>query len=135
VFAAAVCRSVLLALSVVPSQSVVEAEPSFDHEQFCNAATDIARLQNEDRGKWLDDHTRHDGMTVDREERAVELTLFVQGAFRELVGNWQDRTNYQWSEDYCNDPGWAAAINNQWRVVLTVHSSAGELFSARADCH
>jgi hypothetical protein len=93
------------------------------------ANVDLARLE---RGKISAATGRAAYESI---KRAVELTLFVQGAFRELVGNWQDRTNYQWSEDYCNDPGWAAAINNQWRVVLTVHSSAGELFSARADCH
>jgi hypothetical protein len=135
VFAASLCRSVLLVLALLPSQRIAESEPSFDHEQFCLAAKDIERLQNEDRGTWLDDHTRHDGMTVDCEERVVELKLFVQGAFGELVGNWQDRTTYKWSEDYCTDPGWAAAINHQWRVALTVQSGAGELFSVRADCH
>lgn len=123
------------ALFLVPGASVTEPEVPFSHERFCVAARDIEQQSNAGRGTWLDDHTRHDGMSVDCEARAVELKLYVRLPFRELPGNWQDRMGYAWSNDYCGDAGWAASINHHWSVTLTVSSVADETFSSRADCH
>ena len=127
--------SLLLALVLVPNVSMHELEPHFDHEQFCIAAQDIERRANADLGRWLDEYTRHGGMTVDCKTRAVELTLYVQLPFKDIPGRWQDRVHYQWSDDYCTDPAWAASITQRWKITLTIYSIADEHFSVRADCH
>jgi hypothetical protein len=127
--------SLLLALFVVPSVSIAEPEPRFDHEKFCIAAQDIERRANADQGTWIDEYTRHEGMTVDCETRAVELRLYVHVPFKDIPGNWQDRVHREWSDDYCTDPAWAASIAQRWRIVLTIRSIGSEQFSARADCH
>ncbi len=124
------------AIALAPgAAAAVDLDAAFDHVRFCTDAKEIERQHNKQPGSWLDDHRRHDGMSVDCGERTVELQMFVQGSFSEFVGNWRDRTTYTWNQDYCTDPSWAAGINNQWRITLSVRSAAGELFSVRADCH
>ena len=103
------------------------------------------RQSNADRGKWLDDPTRHDGMVVDCETRSVELKLYVKLPFNELPRNWQDRMERTWSDDYCGDTAWAASITHHWRVTLIVVSIADETplvarrlslrFAESGECH
>ena len=110
-------------------------ESAFDHARFCHDAGKVMQTANGDRGKWLDEFTRHDGVVLDCEARAVETKLFVTIAFKDIAGNWRDRTNFKWNEDYCNDPAWQAAITHQWKVFLTVTSSVDEVEHFRAACH
>lgn len=112
-----------------------ETDKAFDHDSFCLTAWEIVQRTNEERGKWIAEHTRHEGMTVDCQKRTVELKLLLHSPFKDIPGNWRDRTNFRWNEDYCSDPGWEAAINNQWTITLTVMSANEEIASFRADCH
>ena len=127
--------SLLAAVLLSPGVADADPEGPFNHEKFCIAVRDIERQSNAGRGKWLDDSTRHDGMTVDCEAHAVELKLYVKLPFSELPRNWQDRMERAWSDDYCGDAAWAASITHHWRVTLTVVSIADETVSWRADCH
>lgn len=111
-----------------------DLENSFDHSRFCYEASEVAQTANRDLGKWLDEFTRHDGVAVDCDARSIETKLFVRLAFKDIPGNWRDRTNFKWTEDYCNDPAWQAAINHQWKVSLTV-TSVNEVERFRAECH
>lgn len=52
----------------------------------CVVVRDVERQSNADRGRWLDDSTRQDGMAVDC-ERSVELKLYVKLPFNELPRN------------------------------------------------
>jgi len=126
---------VTVAAILIASATTAETELPFDHDRFCDAAKDTERRSNEDRGKWIEEDTRYDGITVSCENRTVEFKLFVQLGFIDIPGNWKDRTNYKWSADYCTDPSWAAAINNRWKVALVVRSAIGEDAYFRADCH
>ena len=126
-----------LIAAVLLSPGVADADPEtpFSHDKFCVAVREIERQSNADRGFWLDETTRHDGMTVDCEAHSVELKLYVKLPFNELPRNWQDRMERTWSDDYCGDTAWAASITHHWRVTLIVVSIADEIVSWRADCH
>jgi len=112
-----------------------DPEAAFDHARFCRDASEVVQTANGDRGKWLDEFTRHDGVVVDCEAQTVETKLFVALAFKDIPGNWRDRTNFKWNEDYCNDLAWRDAINHQWQILLIVTSSVDEVERFRAECH
>ena len=115
--------------------SIAATEAAFDHGRFCIGAQDVERRSNTAQGKWLDEYTRHDGMTVNCTERSVNLTLYVAVPFEQIEGNWQDRLNAAWSNDHCSDPAWAASIDNRWSIRLIVNSNTNETISLHADCH
>ena len=127
--------SLLLAAIACAALLSQDASASFDHAWFCRAAQDVAHRANAQRGSSIDEHTRHEGMTVECASTSVELKLSVDVPFSAMPQYWQDRISMQWSDDYCSDPAWSEAITYRWNITLLVQSTAGETFSVRADCH
>jgi hypothetical protein len=90
---------------------------------------------SEERGKWIAENTRHEGMTVDCSKRTVELKLFLQTR--------HSRTSPATGEIARTSGGTRTIAqtlggrlqSHQWSVTLTVMSAKEETASFRADCH
>jgi hypothetical protein len=63
----------------------------FDQDEFCIAATEAARRMN--ARKWLDRSTRHEGVEVDCESKALAAKRFLNTDPNAMREGWEARSN------------------------------------------
>jgi hypothetical protein len=111
------------------------AQPAlpFDQDEFCQAATEVARRANASAGRWLDRSTRHDGVRVDCESKTVEFRRFLNADPDSMRSDWEERKARDWNSNYCVDQDWREAIDNGWKITSTVTIRTGDRLSFVAE--
>jgi hypothetical protein len=102
---------------VAANLALTPAPSSFDHGAFCQQMLAAAAVDSARPGTPIDRFTRHGGMSVYCEDRAVEIrTLLDRPAMNGGVKTQERR----WRDDHCSDPNVAEAIANKWIIKATI---------------
>jgi hypothetical protein len=104
-----------------------------DHEQFCKAMTEIARLGNLDAGRWLDRHTRDDGVEVLCGMRTVNFKRFTN-INPDPGGIWRQQKALEWNSTACSSAVLRDAIASGWIITSLVTATSGERTLVIATC-
>ena len=97
---------------------------AFDHEQFCQAASQLARSTRINVGTWIDRTTRNDGIEVFCDRKIVHFKRYSSA--RAITDIWKQSKTDEWSSAYCNSSTWREAIDNGWLISSTVTAASGE---------
>ena len=111
----------------------LQAQP-FTDALFCQAMQEIATQRNKDAGTKVDAVTTDLGIAVLCNMKVVDFKKRIDLAFSQMDPGWQDRKQSQWNRIYCNNPGFAKAIANGWRISSTTTDTEGKRHHMEANC-
>jgi hypothetical protein len=116
-------HATILAALLVPAVACAPAA-AFDHNQFCQAASQFARASRINTGTWIDRTTRNDGIDVFCDRKIVHFTRYSSA--RSISDAWKQGRTEEWSGATCQSEMWREAIDNGWLVSATVTTASGE---------
>ena len=126
------CLLPLVALVAVSSTASAPAL-AFDDRAFCVAAEQLALAATKDIGLWIDRLTRNAGMVVSCGARVVEFNRTYAPSVSRSA-DWKERKAEEWSVAHCTNPIWSDAIQNGWKINLTLSAADGSSVSLSARC-
>jgi hypothetical protein len=104
-----------------------------DAEQFCKAMTEIARSGNVDAGRWLDRHTRDDGVEVLCGMRTVNFKRFTN-VTPDPAGVWRQQKAVEWNSTACSSAVLRDAIASGWIITSVITAASGARTLVIATC-
>ena len=107
---------------------------AFDQREFCVAAQQIAIAAEKDVGLWIDRVTRNAGIEVSCERRSVQFQRFTYAPLASMNEASRARNAAEWNATHCNNPIWADAIHNGWKIALVVKSADGRQVTLSTQC-
>jgi hypothetical protein len=105
-----------------------------DHDQFCRAMTEIARLGNVDAGRWLDRYTRDDGVEVLCDIRTVNFKRFIRPGPDSKEPGWKQKKSQEWNSTACSSSVLREAIDGGWIITSAITIAGGDRILAIAIC-
>ena len=75
---------------------------------YCLDLTHRAVRMNAQAGKWLDRFTRHDGVSVNCDDKRVEFSRFMAATPASMGDGWEDRQEREWNASQCSDAAFTA---------------------------
>jgi hypothetical protein len=128
----------LLASSAVVALTLTALTPA-SHAQdaekaYCLDLTHRAVRMNAQAGKWLDRFTRHDGVSINCDDKRVEVRRFMAAAPASMGEDWENRLEREWNATQCRDPRSREAIEKDWTVRAIYTTAAGRNVSFDAEC-
>jgi hypothetical protein len=106
---------------------------AFSDADFCSAAKQLAIAAEQDVGHWLDRTTRNGGVGVWCDRKLVHFKRFTYASSASMNNDWKARKTAEWNAAQCDSPLWAEAIQQGWKIELSVTSSDGgqSIFGAK----
>ena len=101
---------------------------------YCLDLTHRAVRMNAQAGKWLDRFTRYDGVSVNCDDKRVEVRRFMTATPASMGDGWEDREERAWNASQCNDARSRQAIDKGWTVRAVYTTVAGRNVSFDAEC-
>ena len=128
----------LLASSAVAALTLTALAPA-SHAQdaekaYCLDLTHRAVRMNAQAGKWLDRFTRHDGVSVNCDDKRVEVRRFVAATPASMGDDWEERRERGWNAEQCSNARSLQAIEKGWTVRAVYTTAAGRNVSFDAEC-
>lgn len=128
----------LLASSAVAALTLTALAPASQAQDaekaYCLDLTHRAVRMNAQAGKWLDRFTRHDGVSVNCEDKRVEVRRFMAATPASMGDGWEDRQEREWNATQCRDARSREAIEKGWTVRAIYTTAAGRNVSFDAEC-
>lgn len=110
------------------------ADAALDHDQFCKAMIESARVGNRDVGRWVDRNTRDDGVEVLCDIRTVNFKRFVKAGSDALTPAWKQQKEQEWSSIACSSSVLREAIDGGWIIASVVAVTGGQRVVVIATC-
>ena len=121
--------AVLTLTALAPASHAQDAEKA-----YCLDLTHRAVRMNAQAGKWLDRFTRYDGVSVNCDDKRVEVRRFMTATPASMGDGWEDREERAWNASQCNDARSRQAIEKGWTVRAVYTTAAGRNVSFDAEC-
>jgi hypothetical protein len=116
---------------VAAGLALTPAPSSFGHRAFCEQMLAAAAADGARPGTPIDRLTRHGGMSVHCEDRAVEIRTLLD---RPAMNGGVRAQERRWRDDHCSDPEVAEAIANKWIIKATILYKDKVIATFRAAC-
>jgi len=107
---------------------------AFDDSDFCVAAKQLAVAADKDIGIWVDRATRSAGIVVSCDRKVVEFRRFTYTPTAAMDAAWKERKAAEWNGTHCSSRLWAQAIQNDWKVALSLTAADGGQLRLNAQC-
>jgi hypothetical protein len=121
-------------LSTVAAVEPGTALAAVDHDQFCKAMVEIARVGNLDAGRWLDRNTRDDGIEVFCDMRTVNFRRFIKVGPDGSSADWRQRKGQEWNSTACSSAVLREAIDGGWIITTVLTVTSGQRVLLIATC-
>jgi hypothetical protein len=126
---------IALVLSLAMGAVGAQSTPSllFDHGSFCLQMQDTAGQDEVRAGAVIDRWTKHGGIAVDCEHRAIDFRTLLS---RPVTKRWLIEQRH-WEDDICSDPAVAEAIRSGWKLTasIVVNGDVVAVFEAKCNAH
>ncbi len=126
--------SVASALALTIWLSVEPAKVTFDHEAFCKLMNFASFHPGVQDGLLVDKNIRHGGVSVNCEQRSVEVRTVLLRPLKTMGRQWLPSQMSYWSRDHCRKKLFAEAVAHGWTLSATVLVDAQIVASFRAVC-
>jgi hypothetical protein len=127
---------IALVLSLAMGAVGAQSTPSllFDHGSFCLQMQDTAGQDEVRAGAVIDRWTKHGGIAVDCEHRAIDFRSLLS---RPVTKSWLKIEQRHWEDDICSDPAVAEAIRSGWKLTasIVVNGDVIAVFEAKCNAH
>jgi hypothetical protein len=128
------CRVVVAAVGLGLALAAPSSAIAFDDSDFCVAARQLAVAAEKDIGVWIDRVTRSAGIVVSCDKKVVEFRRFTYTPSAAMDMGWKERKTAEWNGTQCASRLWAQAIQNDWKVALSLTAADGGQFRLDAKC-
>jgi hypothetical protein len=107
---------------------------AFDDQEFCVVAQQFAAAANKDVGVWIDRVTRNAGVDVSCASRMVEFKRFTYTPSASMTAAWKESKAQEWNTYQCSSRLWGEAIQNGWKIALSMTAADRRQLSLNAQC-
>jgi len=132
-------RTAYVLASSAVAALMLTALPQAGHAQhseraYCLDLTHRAVRMNARAGTWIDRFTRYDGVSINCDDKRVEVRRFMAATPAAMGDGWEDRQEREWNASQCRDPRSRQAIEKGWTVRAVYTTAAGRTVSFDAEC-
>jgi hypothetical protein len=108
--------------------------PLFDHGSFCQQMQEAAAQEDLRAGAVIDRWTKHGGISVDCDHRAVDFRTLLS---RPVTKSWLKTEQRHWQDDICSDPPMAEATKSGWKLTasIVVNGEVIAVFEAKCSAY